>query len=352
MRKVHYHLLDVLKLFVLFSIQTLHVYEFIFYKDDVFLDGLSSVYIYTQYFARVFSLGGQILVAIIFFFFGLNSKTRLGLLKIAAFALFGQFVIACAFVEEGGVLQSLEWDIYAFIALTNVILALLPEKKRHLLWLSFFSFLILWVPPAFWQGLFPQGTFFDILSGRLGPHNSGAWAPLPWFFHSLLFFALGSWFKDHRDLLRVFQKGELIIWGVLLLLCLSHFGAYFQTPIGPHYYSFNFSRSPFIYWANFLPFVFWMRVSFLDTIQGRLSKWSIFPWISQLAWTRYVGLTYVLAIIYVGIGAQFDEAFARIPYAFDLFYLSIMPVVELIARGLLSWRQKWRTLPDETSSRS
>lgn len=351
MRKTHFHLLDVLKLLVLFSIQSLHVYEFIFFKDDIFLEGLSFVFVQAQYIARVFSLGGQILVGIIYFFFALNAKSRFGLLKISLFALLGQMVLALAFMDEAGYLASLEWDIYAFIAVTNLLLMLIPVQRRghYLLWII--SLIFLWIPPSYWQELFPQGDFFDILSGRLGPHNSGAWAPLPWFFHSLLFFSLGAWFRERMDLLRSFQKGEMFFWISALLLSLYNIGAYFWTPIGPHYYSFNFSRAPWIYWSNFLPFVFWMRVSFLDQVQRPLTKMSLFRWISDLAWTRHVGLTYLLAILYVGLGAQFDETFARVPLSFDLFHLSIMPVVELVARSLLSVKRKWQTPQGGSSSK-
>jgi hypothetical protein len=190
--RVYYHLLDLLKLMVLISIQTLHAWEFVFFENDFTLQEKSVIYETMTYFARSFSIGGQILVAIIYFLFGFRSKSSASLVRIAGFALLGQVALTFVFLNQSGFWGSLEWDIYVFIALSNLLLALLPSSFRASPYLLIFSFVVLLIPTTLWQTLLPDGHVYDILSGRKSLQNSGAWAPIPWFFHTLLFFILGQ----------------------------------------------------------------------------------------------------------------------------------------------------------------
>lgn len=322
-------LLDLLKLMTLFAIQTLHVWEFIFYQDDFILPG-SVGYEYLQYYARVFSLGGQVLVGVIYLLFGLTEKSPKDLLRISAIAVIGQLALTLVFMEEG--IISFEWDIYVYIAVTNILLLLLPRGSELLMVISFS---VLLIPPALFENLLPPGPAFDILVGRTGRYTTGAWALLPWFFHAALFFNAGLLIRTGKIRLSEWHRMETFLWPVLFFFSLPFLGHYFMTPIGPRYYMFNFHEQTWYYWANFLPFVFWMRIAFLDRVKRKLETKRSFRWISTLQWNRNLGLCYILGVLYVGIGMQFDVEMKASPLLFDTFYLSIMPVVELAARLLV-----------------
>ncbi len=92
-------LLDWLKVFILIAIQTFHANEFIFFEDDFPLISNSLIYMPAYYYARLFSLGGQGLVSIIYLLFGFSGKSRASLLKISGFAVIGQLILTFAFLK-------------------------------------------------------------------------------------------------------------------------------------------------------------------------------------------------------------------------------------------------------------
>ncbi len=324
------HLLDLLKVMTLLAIQILHVWEFIFYEDDLILPGSILYQPLLQYYARVFSIGGQVLVAVIYLLFGLTEKTKTSLLKIAGFAVLGQIALAFAFMEDGK--PNFEWDIYSFIFLTNLLLLFLPRGKISLV---IVSFILLWVSPSVWKGFIPENLLTDLLVGRKGDFSTGAWAPMPWFFHALLFFNLGTLTRRKVIALSEWNRAETFMWPMLFAFSIPFLGFYFSTPIGPNYYFFNFHQTMPVYWANFLPFVFWIRLAFLEKLRAKLeSKW-LLRWVSSLQWSRQLGLCYVTAVLYLGLSAQYEEFFRSSPLAFDALALSVMPVSEIIVRILM-----------------
>lgn len=338
--KPRYYLLDLLKISTLVAIQTFHAWEFIIYQDAQKLQTQIYFYDFMSYHARCFVIGGQILVAIIFLLFGFQLKSRTSLFKTMIFACFGQIALTLAFMDSSGFVAGLEWDIYIFIALCNALIILLPHNWRSSLWIMLLSVIWLLIPTEYWRELLPQGGFFDVLTGRKTDHNSGAWAPLPWFFHALLFFSLGTYLRHHLMSFRRWHSFETYVWPLLLLASLPFMGAYFDVPIGPHFYWFTFNKSPYIYWANFLPFIFWMRISFLDGLQHKVRHISILIWLSNLKWSRNMGLSYLIAVIYLGLAAEYDEELKHIPYAFDLVFLATMPLAEILARIFLSFGKR------------
>ncbi len=327
-------LLDLQKIMMLLAIQTLHVWEFIVYEDSFVVDG-SRILQTFQWYARFFSLGGQVLVGAIFLLFGLREKSRQSLLAVCAFTLLGQIALLLAFMENGSFL--FEWDIYAYLFTTTLLLIFIPRKNIPI---AVMAFLLLWIPSSVWQGVFPPGLVGDILTGRTGEHSMGAWPLLPWFFHALLFFQLGTLISSGKLEVSRWHRWETFFWPIVVGFSLPVFGAFIMTPIGPHYYSFTFHQSPYVFWGNFLPYVLWTRVSFLDQVQTWAKQKRFLRWISSLAWSRHLGLSYVIAVLYVGLGAQFDQVLIKNPLLLDVFYLSVMPVTEIIARGILWLKNK------------
>lgn len=201
-------LIDVLKILVLIAITVLHTNEFVFYKD-IFPLGISSPVWYAfSFYARFFIIGGQILVSIIYLLFGYTGKSKRSLLLIAGFASIGQLCLAAVF-------QAFEWDIYIFLAVTNIFL-LVPFFYRPNIYILIFSFLFLLIPPALFQSITPDTPLWVILTGKMSDYNSGSWPLIPWFFLSLLFYQLGLRLRD-PDFLRKFIPAEKFIWPLLFL---------------------------------------------------------------------------------------------------------------------------------------
>ncbi len=340
-------LIDWLKLLILLAIQIFHANEFIFFEDDFPLLQSSVIYTAGYYYARIFSLGGQGLVSIIYLLFGLSGKSRISLVKIALFALLGQIVLTLSFFE-GDYLAQVEWDIYLFIAATNILL-LFPRRGS---WVQvILSFFILLIPPSFWKDIIPSGLVGDLLTGRSGDSPYGAWPLLPWFFLAMLFFNLGTLIRKNKLNLSSWNRAETFVWPVLFGISLPFLGHYYWTPIGPGYYQFNFHQSSHLFWANFLPYVLVMRLAFLDSVREMLSRHKLSRMMGRLMWTRQLGASYIVAVVYLGIGARYESLYRDNVIVYDLFFLSIMPVTEIIVRVLVALKQKLSPIRDGSSAR-
>ena len=319
------YLLDILKLMTLVSIAILHANEFIFYEDVFPLGTKAPVYYFSHYGARFFTIGGQVLVGIIFLLFGLTQKSQKSLLSISVFAFIGQLILTVVY-------QAFEWDIYIYLSVTTLLIALTPFFYRRTSVLIPLSFLMMWIPPGLIQEYAPDTSFFHVLTGKLTDNYTGSWPLMPQFFLALLFYQVGLYMRERRSQFNEMKRNEIILWSVLFVLSLPFLGAYYMTPIGPHYYEFVFNKPPHIFWANFLPFVFMMRLSFLTSIQEKLAQSGLVKKISQLSWNRDLGITYLISIIYLGIGMYFRDYFYQSPLSFDLYLIALMPVSEFLAR--------------------
>jgi hypothetical protein len=344
MKKERLYLLDWLKLFTLFAIEVLHTNEFIFYTDNFPLMEQSFVFPSVLFFCRLFALGGQVLVAVTYLLFGLNGKTRKSLLGIAVFALFGQMVLTWVFAE-GAFFSSFEWDIYLFIALSNLVIMLWPRASWSLLTVSG---LILLLSPPFLNELIPAHPISDFLIGRTGAEARGPWPVLPWLFLSLFFFHVGALIREGKIRFDIWHRSEKFLWPVLFGVSVPFLGHYYSSPLGPRFYEWNFHQSSHLFWTNFLPFIFIMRLSFLESVKKRLAAQSLSRIVGSLMWTRYVGICYIVAVIYIGLGSDYGDKFRENPWLFDLFFLSIMPATELIVRLFLKIRAR---IPGGSSAR-
>lgn len=318
---ITFHGLNIVKLIALVSIFVLHANEFIFYSDVHPTN--SKIYSLLALFARCHVISGQVLIFLIYFLFGFKNKTNLSLIKISLFALLGQVVLTLIFMSEG---QKIEWDIYLFIAVSNLILIILTPVRNH--WMMIvFSFILLWIPSLLYA--FPQPEI---------------WPLLPWFFLTSLAFATGCLFRKYVILFANGATWEWVLWPGLILISLPFFGAYFHTPIGANFYRFALYQKPWIFWANFWPYLFFIRISYLSTVQNTLQRLPLMRFVSRLHWCRHMGQLYLISVIMLGFAATQSDFFLNNPSYFDLFLLSVMPACEFISRGLR--RFFWKKLPD------
>ncbi len=341
------YLIDWLKILILAAIRTFHTNEFVFFEDDFPLMEKSILYLPAYYFARIFSLGGQGLVSIIYLLFGFSGKSTASLLKISGFAIVGQIVLTFAFFD-GNFLEEIEWDIYLYIAVTNIFLIFIPRASWPLVILSL---IMLIIPPSIWKDLVSESMAGNLLIGRSENSPHGAWPLLPWFFLALLFFNLGSLIRTGKLQLRKWYSSETFLWPILLGLSIPFLGHYYWTPIGPKFYEFNFHQSSHLFWPNFLPYVFILRIAFLDSIKEKLSQHKLSRFVSSLMWARQLGAAYIISILYLGLGSGFEDVYRENVYAYDLFFISIMPMTEIIVRVLMYLKQKLFPIPGGSSAR-
>lgn len=325
-------LLDYLKLLTLASIAVLHTNEFIFYEDISPVGKAAPIWYTLCLGGRFFALGGQILVATVFFLFGLTQKKRLNFFLIFLFCLVGQIVLTLIF-------EIPEWDIYSYLASTSLLIALVPFFYKLTLPTMIFSFLILWIPTSLLKSL-GTGFFWAILTGKTEAGLTGSWPLLPWFFLALLFYQLGMFAIKNREWTKNITKYEILVWVLFMLLSTPWLGAYYWSPLGPTFYIFNFNKAPWIFWANFLPFVLIMRLSLLEKLNAALGRSRVTDFVSKLYWVRHLGLTYLVSICYLGIGLAAEETFRNSPLIFDLYFVGLMPVSELVSRLLVALKKK------------
>lgn len=324
--------IDLLKILVLAAIVTLHTNEFIFFKDEFPLEWDAPIWKTLSYYARVFALGGQILVSIIYFLFGYNNKAKLDLIKISLFCLLGQITL-------WGIFRELEWDIYSYILTMNFIISshnfFFNRNKLlvviSLLLLSFTSSSV---------GELDLPEFLDsIILGKIHTQFTGPWPLMPWGFLAILFYQAGLFAKETNKLSLINCK-EIIFWIILLLISAPFIGHYYWLPIGPHFYEYVFTQKSFHFWSNLTPFIFILRISFLNRVQQFFIKTNFTFKVSNLFWVRKLGVTYLISIIYLGAGTFYSDYFLENPKVFDLFFVSIMPISEIFSRILFNIRKR------------
>jgi hypothetical protein len=190
---------------------------------------------------------------------------------------------------------------------------------------------MLWIPTYLFKESTPNSPFFAILTGKMTDYNTASWPLVPWFFFALLFYQLALFSKNIEGLKKI-HSFEKVMWPVIAIMSLPVMLKYYPVPIGEYYYDYSFNQLPHVFWGNFWIFVLGIRLSLVTSIQEKLKKIRIIQWISSLYWMRHLGLTYLLSIIYLGIGMQFREDFFRNPILFDVFFVLLMPIPELASR--------------------
>lgn len=325
--------IDILKLIMLTAICIFHSWEFTFFNDLYVLRPYNFITFALEAHARTFSIGGQVIVFLIFFLFGFRSKSRKALLRISAFALVGQLALAWAFMDQGTLLTGAEWDVYAFIALTSFLVALTPEVIRRSKIFLLLSILLMLISPRIYQDFFPPGYLGDVLTGRYTDEHTGSWGMFPWFFFTYLGYHLGYWVRENTSRIAAVSKPEWYIWALLLGGSLPYLGAYYHTPIGPGYYSFTYSQSSFIFFSNFIPYLFLLRISFKDGVNDWLGRKKIVQFLSHLAWVRNTGWCYVFSVVYIGVFIDhLTPSFADHPWTYGLIQISVIPLTEAVVR--------------------
>lgn len=333
-----YYGLDVVRFLSMVAIVQFHMLESFFYQDQEMFTRAQSWQVWLHPYSRVLAFSGFTIIALSSFLIGwhvLSTKkwSRLLLLMWA-----GLFCIAS--LEAGkGQWFYFEWDIYPYLLVTFTVIFLLQSYRKLFGVLAVISFVLLFLPVWDWahswslHGLLRDATFGDCtVSGK------GGWALIPWAGMAIFFFELGRWCRESNTIKAFLAKGarwEIPVWTVGLLASIPSLGAYYLVPLGPGFSCFVMRKPPIVLWAHLIWIIFFCRLSFLTVANIRLEKNPFVRLISRSYWSRHFGLCYALQFLWLEIGYPYVPYFEHHPHALDLFFLSIMPATEILAR--ITW---------------
>lgn len=325
---------DFIRAISMLAIIQFHANEAVFWTDQHPLTSDLSLYGPLEFYGRSFSYSGFTIIALSFFLIG--RSTLRNFLPLIGFLALGVFTLAA--FQHDPPFQGFywEWDIYWYLLAAVCLIQILSRMPRLSIalipvWLSFTLFPV-------WNWLHFNHRFLqEILIGRCPPEGIGSWPLLPWIAWPLLFYSLGLWFRESdafKKALSSWQRREILIWAPLLLLSLPQWGAFYETPIGPGFYCHTLRQPPVIFWSHFIWVLFFMRLSLVRGVNKRLSESSLFRFISGLMWSRAFGLCYLLHLVLLGFGILARPVFLEVPFSFDLYWLSLFPATELLARAI------------------
>lgn len=325
---------DLLRILSMVAIVTFHVNEAVFWQDQNPIYDFLWIYRLFSVISQHLTFSGFTIIALSFFLIG---KSRFkNFLPLAGFLLLGIAVLA-SFQEDPPFTGFYwEWDIYSFLFVSLLFLQGLVLMPRGHFVVAALAFLATWLPVWRW---IPNSAdiWSQALVGVCPPEGVGSWPLLPWVAWPILFFCLGRSYAQNsswRTWLATFGRREQGVWLGLLLLSLPLFGGFNWVPIGPHFYCHTLRLDPPVFWSTMIWVIFGMRLSMVKAINDSLGRLSWVRWISNLRWNQRFGWAYLVHLPLLGIGMLLRGVFFQHPVLFDVFFVCILPVAELLVRVL------------------
>jgi len=334
----HYHLLNIIKLVSVIAITVFHVNEFIFFEDFFPLTERTFIYPTFLKFAHLFPFSGHSIVSIVFFIWGFKQTTFSSLKKVLPILFIGQLLITLSFLEGRSFLEAWEWDIYCYLFVAILCLKLIQNFSQKFFKLTMLVCVALFVlSPWVQASYFGNSIFSEIFIGRCSWGKTGAWPLFPWIGLPLFCYSAGQLLKERG---RLFHFNEMIFWFFVLIWTPVTWGKLYQAPIGPQFYCYMFNQAEFIFWGNFLIVLFMMRLSLVERIQVKLDQMKFVRWLSQLHWSRHLGLCYLSEILILCLLSNAGPFFQQYPIAFDLMFLALLPLIEGVVASLIKVRKR------------
>jgi hypothetical protein len=263
--------------------------------------------------------------------------------------IFGHMIVTANFNDPSMIIKNIEWDIYPFLAISFLVIHFsrkcsASSKKALIL----VSGLLLFIQPNIIQ----SNSFLNIFNGMLwsscSSGGSGAWPLFPWLALPVLFYHGGEVVSEKMGQFETFQMWEKLFWPIIL--CFSLFalisiypGSLYGVHIGSKFYCQILNLAPMEFWSYFIWVLFILRISLIKSFNVLISKW-LFKNLRKLYWNSHFGLTYICHIILLYLGAQFDKFFFENPLIFDLYFIMLFPLPELMARGFKKIFQSLRSI--------
>jgi hypothetical protein len=348
--KRYFYLLDLLRVMSMVAIISFHANEFIFYTLNFPLTEKTNIFPYFDIYSRWIPFSGQTIIALSFFLWGIRKKSFDTFALYLMLFIFGHMIVTANFNDPSMIIKNIEWDIYPFLAISFLVIHFsrkcsASSKKALIL----VSGLLLFIQPNIIQ----SNSFLNIFNGMLwsscSSGGSGAWPLFPWLALPVLFYHGGEVVSEKMGQFETFQMWEKLFWPIIL--CFSLFalisiypGSLYGVHIGSKFYCQILNLAPMEFWSYFIWVLFILRISLIKSFNVLISKKWLFKNLRKLYWNSHFGLTYICHIILLYLGAQFDKFFFENPLIFDLYFIMLFPLPELMARGFKKIFQSLRSI--------
>jgi len=338
-----YFFVDFVRFFSMIAIAHFHLHEATFFENaHHFEHGFLEVYI--EPYSRFMAFSGFSIVLLSYFLIGLKGLSSKKLVQLVSVAGAGALLIFLIFGTSK--LSSLEWDIYPFIGVSSLVIALLSQAPRLLYAIAFFGFAILFLPPEFWDFPSLQNSFYyNAVFGNYWIQGMGSWPLLPWLGVPTTSYALGYYLRSNPQVFSSLSKisyREICFWVVPILMGTYYWGAFFEVPIGPDFYKFVHRMPRLPLFSHLVVVVFLMRLGLVHAINKRIEEIPSLRWISRLYLNRKFFLFYIVSWAYIGIFASFEPFYTQNPPSFDLVVFGPFPLTEMTCSGLFKILNKIR----------
>lgn len=324
---------DLLRFFSFIAIVYFHFTYWTWYLPH-YPDANYSVTLYNiELYARTISFSGFTILLLSSTLWGLSRKKPKAWFYV--FILLASVVLSYMDYEE----LTFSWDIYMLLFFGFLSLSIIKAPRI----LALFGFILLWIP--IWQFRNYLSLPPWAIEGLIGicEQDRGDWALFPWIGLIWFGYGLGYELKNRMDQLKSWIPGEKTLWGVFLAISAFGFGPYFETRNGPGFSCDMFTQPPHILWAHLTWFMFFMRMSLLESVQNWLSSLQFSLWVSNLMISKKFWAAYFVHLIVIYIFNFFGDAILENEWIGLACLFAILPVTELILR--LSLKLATKHLP-------
>jgi hypothetical protein len=334
--------LDIIRFLSFIAIAVHHFDSELWYSHD------SSPFIETFWYwktigtySKLITFSGQTILFLTSFLIAMTAKAHEKAIKIVPLMLVAWFIFSLIALGDAPFL--LTWDIFPLIALGFSLVWLcykyLPSISEYVPFLGFFLLLI-----PFWKSDYLNSLpllYKHILVGDC-QKDIADWPVLPWIGLIFLGYGLGFHAKNHFVKLKKIIKKEAWLWGILLIWNPLFWGKYYSITLGDRFACDVLTQEPIVFMAHLLPVAFLMRLSLLDSVQGRLQKNSFCLKLSRLQLNKKFGIAYFVHFIIIDLIVEvFGSSIDKDPLGSFLSVILILPLTELSLRGFNYFQMKY-----------
>lgn len=326
-------LLDLVKVFSMISIVIFHFNEFIFDAEYNPLRNETLFFRYSAYFAEFTSFGGQTIVSVVTFLFGF-SQPKLSVkkyLKLMVILLIGYVIVGWSYYG-GDAFKEFYWDIYPFHIVVFATLILFNYFEKLIPIASIAGAIMLLLPFQKWStAVGGRNLTREILVGICNSVYKSSWPLLPWIGLAWMFYGIGSWLRrnpQHVARWATLSRAEGVFSCSVIVWCCFCFRTLFGLPYGEGLYCYILQLPHYVTWSYILFIGVLIRLSFVRAVDSTISQQPVLRTLAKSAWAKYLGYSYLLQMILLGLWGNFEKQVTTNPVLFDIALLSIFIMVE------------------------
>lgn len=338
--------LDFIKFLIIVPGVTYHCTEYLNFPEHT-VDIHWFVNLFTTY-SRIFYYTAFIATFCVFFAMGLRFQKKIFSIHRSILALGGFLFLSYLYYDpENAPFFGTEWTFYNYTVTTLIFIHFLKpffSSKKYNFIIMLISALMLLIPfwsfNFSWMPIWLKVALIGDCSGTL----YGEWPLLPWFFLSSLTFSYAKFLHYDFDG-RQISKTELSVWIVAIFsIGIPYWGGYFNQPTDIGYSCGVFAHPQLMFYAHFLPYLFILRLNYVQRVTNWLSTHDFFNSLKNLQWVDQFGATYLLSLITMGLlrliydGNKFDGDLKYFMFMTSIIITLIAP--ELIMRSYQRYRSR------------